>query len=214
MGLRCSSAIRIQLYQLRSRCIQSAECFIRRSSATALLSGLQVMVHVRKLASRELTIQVHVVRVDYKMGFGELSSDLQIVSRVGHPVGNSTRVFQHVCSFLSRDLRHRTGRRALTSMLNYTHPSPSGSRSAHMDGEPPYSSFVTCLSPSLSCSAIHCTADGACHDVKKRAARLRRASNQRTWRDFSCALAVRSSDFFARSMSAVMILWTFAWSGV
>jgi hypothetical protein len=44
------------------------------------------MVHCSKLASGELTIQVYVMRVDDKMGFGELSPVFQVVSGVSPPV--------------------------------------------------------------------------------------------------------------------------------
>lgn len=44
------------------------------------------MVHCSKLASGELTVQVYVMRVNDKMGFGELSPVFQVVSGVSPPV--------------------------------------------------------------------------------------------------------------------------------
>lgn len=142
------------------------------------------MVHGRKLASRELTVQVHVVRVNYKMRFGELSSKLQVVSRVGHPLCNrctciSARLF--MTDYHAIHDTERGDELAYYAQLQ-THPSPSGSRSAHIDGDPPYSSFVICLSPSLSCSAIHYTAD-------KRVARCQEASGKTATRVTTTHLA-------------------------
>ena len=48
--------------------------------------GSQLVVHVGELDRRELPILIDVVGVDHEMGLAELTSDGQVVPRVGRPV--------------------------------------------------------------------------------------------------------------------------------